>query len=307
MTRPESSHEGAVTPLAEGGVAQRLRDRAGTLSPTEASVATYFLEHGADTVLLSAVELGKRTGTSDATVIRTAKSLGYSGLPELKLELGVELMSSTAPAARLAGRIDAARESEGRGMLELIVEEAHGRLDETLRHFDAESFDRLASACATAPRVHVFGVGVSRVAAEYTTMRLGRLGIPTHFARNMGFALADDLLAVQRGDLFIIINPGREIRDIDAIFERCRAVGATTALMTAWAHAPSFDDCDIVLRAPDTAAGLSGEVLTSILLIDHLVLELAKRDEVAATEYSKNLTALRKSLLKKQTRARSSR
>ena len=36
------------------------------------------------TMKLSAAELAGRTGTSDATVVRTVQALGFTGLPELK-------------------------------------------------------------------------------------------------------------------------------------------------------------------------------------------------------------------------------
>src|SRR5690606_1514691 len=121
-------------------------ERAEDLSPTERKVASFFSAHGADTVLLSAIEIGRRTRTSDATVIRTAKALGYSGLPELKLELGAELMDTTHPSRRLAMRLSAASESSADGLVTTMADEAVDRIRETQRLFDAGELVRALDA-----------------------------------------------------------------------------------------------------------------------------------------------------------------
>src|SRR6266702_8617684 len=67
--------------------ADRLAARAAELAPAERRVAELLLDLGPEATLLSAAALAERLGTSDATVVRTAKSLGYSGLAELRRAL----------------------------------------------------------------------------------------------------------------------------------------------------------------------------------------------------------------------------
>src|SRR5207244_11297047 len=57
------------------------------LSPAEAKVAEFIARHREEAVFLSAAEIGRELAMSDATVIRTAQTLGSAGLPELKAEL----------------------------------------------------------------------------------------------------------------------------------------------------------------------------------------------------------------------------
>jgi DNA-binding MurR/RpiR family transcriptional regulator len=57
------------------------------LSPAERSAAAFFVEHGDRLGFWSAIEIARALGVSDATVVRTAQTLGYSGFNELKRSL----------------------------------------------------------------------------------------------------------------------------------------------------------------------------------------------------------------------------
>src|SRR4051794_8975083 len=74
------------THTAVSSLDERLAARRDALSPTEQRVADFFAQHREEAAFLSATEIAQRLGTSDATVVRTAQSLGYSGLQELKRE-----------------------------------------------------------------------------------------------------------------------------------------------------------------------------------------------------------------------------
>ena len=53
-------------------------------SPAERRVAEYLIEAGSKAAPMSAQEIATVVGTSDATVVRAAKSLGYASLRELR-------------------------------------------------------------------------------------------------------------------------------------------------------------------------------------------------------------------------------
>src|SRR5882672_10647503 len=71
---------------ATDGLEDRVA-RSERLAPAERRVAEQLIEFGPEGALLSAAALAAQLGTSDATVVRTAKALGYSGLAELRRAL----------------------------------------------------------------------------------------------------------------------------------------------------------------------------------------------------------------------------
>jgi len=284
-------------------LARRIEERKDTLSRTERRVAEYVAANAERVVFLSALQLAKLTRTSDATVIRTARALGFTGWPELKHEVGSRLMASTEPARRLAGRITVAREASSDDMLDIVFDEAAERVRQARQALDTPSFDRAVDVIGAAGAVLTFGVGVSRVVAEYCAVRLGRLGMRASTAARMGFALADDLLPLAEGDAVVIYSPGRLLREVEVVLEHAEAVGAGVVLVTDTLH----HDIDggrvqAVLEAPLSAGGLTGETLAAGVVTDALLLALARRGEERATRTSKTLTGLRKRLIGRQPR-----
>src|SRR5712664_2570827 len=72
------------------------------LSPAERAVARFFQANREEVMVASAQALAARIGTSDATVVRTTRALGYAGMEAMRRELAAELRASLAPASRVA-------------------------------------------------------------------------------------------------------------------------------------------------------------------------------------------------------------
>ena len=65
----------------------QIREAQKSYTTTEKIIAEYILEHAHDILNDSAQELGKKTQTSAAAVIRFSKKLGYKGFSDLKISL----------------------------------------------------------------------------------------------------------------------------------------------------------------------------------------------------------------------------
>lgn len=283
---------------APASVADALRDAEAQLSPAELRVARYLVSHPEEVVFRSAVQLAQVTETSDATVIRTAKVLGFSGLPELKHVIGSELMMTTPAARRLASKISVVRGSDDETLMDTIVQEATERLGELRRLFDTDDFHRAVDALAGAQRAVTFGVGLSATSARYLATRLVRIGFAARHADAMGFALADHLVGLLPGESLVIIAPGRPTVEVDTLVDEADARGIPVVLITDGLASHYADRVSAVLRAPLSDSGLTGETLTATLVCDALTLALATRHEHQATRTAKALTRLRAKLIK---------
>ena len=70
----------------------KINSRYASLSPSEQRVATYIQNNIEEIVSLSLGALAARCGTSDTTIIRFCRSLGYSGFQDMKSVLIPELL-----------------------------------------------------------------------------------------------------------------------------------------------------------------------------------------------------------------------
>ncbi len=147
-----------------------------------------------------------------------------------------------------------------------------------------------------AREVAVFGFGSSFVVAEHMTMKLRRMGRRARVIRTSGFHLADDLLGIGQGDVVVVFAPGRLMTDIEVLLDRVRTVGAEAVLITDELEQQLTDSVSVVLRAPNTPTGLTGEPVNTIVLADALIQGVAASDVERTVESSHTLTTLRQQL-----------
>ena len=92
----------------DGDFFQRVQTRYDGLSASSRKIADYVTARFDEVIFSSAAELADALDTSEATVVRFAQSLGYTGFPDLKRELicranlRVHVAISQAPGQRLA-------------------------------------------------------------------------------------------------------------------------------------------------------------------------------------------------------------
>src|SRR5947209_6092567 len=85
---------------------ERVALRSADMSPAERRVARYFQSNREEVLISSAAALGAKAETSDATVVRATRALGFSGLDELRRALADEFRNSLSPAERLSRTLD---------------------------------------------------------------------------------------------------------------------------------------------------------------------------------------------------------
>src|SRR5947207_7242686 len=136
-------------------VADRLAARRDELAPAERRVAEHLVTLGPEVALHSAAALAAQIGTSDATVVRTAKALGYSGLAELRWALAGH-GSNPPPADRLRRTLDQTPRDE---LFTATIADHLASLDSLAQHVTAETFAAAVDVLAAGDRVIWRGVG----------------------------------------------------------------------------------------------------------------------------------------------------
>jgi DNA-binding MurR/RpiR family transcriptional regulator len=182
-------------------------------------------------------------------------------------------------------------------MLDAVIGEASDQLRETERLFEGDEFDRAVDIIDSASTVMTFGVGISKVVAEYLALRMNRVGVRADLAPGMGFALADDLLRLRKGDCVVIFAPGRLAHEVEVIIEHAKFLDLSLILITDTLHNQLKEKVAVHLRAPLSASRLTGEMLSASIISDALLLGLAKKRNAEATRSYKTLTSLRRRLI----------
>lgn len=281
----------------EGGqdasLSARIKGNLAKMSRAERVVAEYLRDHGRDAIFATAEQIGNATQTSDATVVRTAKSLGYNGLLDLRRSLATEVVVETSPIRNFHDHQAGRRQ---KSVVAKVFTEAADRLTATWRLIDEDEFAAAVDLLEQAREVLSFGLGASGLLARYLSMRLTRMGRRARASVATGFQLADDLLGLSQDDVVVLYIPSRLLGEIEVVLDHTRQVGARVLLISSSLGALFGDRVDVTLVASHSPSNFTGEMLSAEVLTDALLLQLASRDEGRVTRASELLTELRSEL-----------
>ena len=293
---PGEARNEAITDLR-----RRIRDHWDSFGAAGRAVCRSLAESSAEHLLfMSALDLGQESRTSNATVIRTLQSLGYSGLPELKRRVAAPFTNSPKPELRARQRTEASG-GDLPNVWERVHAESVDRLELMRASFDLENYAYAVKLLLGANHIITYGFGASFIAAEHLSLKIGRLGRRGRCINSAGFRFADDLLAIERGDIVVVFAPARLVTDVEVLFDRTRAVGAQTILVTDELEEDQLGtEVAAVLRSPNTPTGLTAEPLTSLVVADALAQGMAASNVERTVESSHTLNALREQLGFKQ-------
>jgi DNA-binding MurR/RpiR family transcriptional regulator len=266
------------------------------MSPATQSVCRILAEITPERLLyMSAAELGAETRTSNATVIRTLQSLGYSGLANLKGSVAGQFTSEIAPVERARRRIEWTG-GNPQDVWDKVTTEAAERIELLRRSFSLDQYQAAIQILVSAREVTAFGFGASFVVAEHLALKLRRIGRRARPIHSSGFRLADDLLGIERGDAVVVFAPGRLPADVEVVLDRARTVGAACILISDELVERLNSSVSVALYAPNTPTGLTGEPLTAMVFADALAQGVAASDGSRAVESSHTLTTIRQQL-----------
>ena len=286
-----------VTTDTENSAIERLRnlisERWEGLSKSERAVCRVLATLTAERLLYaSAAELGAQSKTSNASVVRTLQTLGYSGLSELKQQVAAPFSSNVAPEVRLRARLERLGQD-----LEQIQREIGTEAQELIAlagtSNSSEDLGAAVNLIVHSRTVYCYGLGASGLAADHLALRLGRIGVPVRRLAADGFRLADEAMAMGAQDLLVLFAPGRITRDIEALIDQAQLVGANSLLVTDELHERLAARVTCVLSAPHTPTGLTAEGLASIVLGDVLVQAVSAVAPDKALRSSQTLNDLR--------------
>jgi DNA-binding MurR/RpiR family transcriptional regulator len=267
------------------------------MSRAERIVAEYLRDHGRHAIFATAEQIGSATDTSDATVVRTAKSLGFSGLLDLRRTLAAEVVVETNAMRHFHDGEQGDAGEAGGSVVDRVFAEAAERLAVTRRLVEAAEFGTAVDLLDGAREVLAFGLGGSGLLARYLAMRLTRMGRRARASWATGFQLADDLLGLDVDDLVVLYTPARILGEIEVVLDRAHSVGARVLLISSSLGALFAERVDVTLAAPQSTTNFTGEMLSAEVLTDALLLQLASHDETRTTRAAEELTKLRSELV----------
>ncbi len=261
-------------------------------------MADYLLHTGSRAAPMSAQEIAAAVGTSDATVVRTARSLGYASLRELRRALAGPDDDDPDLSARLHATIGDSPSAHD--VLATAVDRQLQSLQELLRRVPATEFDHATRVLADAPHVWWCWTGPSAYLADYAAFLCRRLGRPSGSLTHSGTDHADELLALRADDAVVVLAYGRVHPYVRVLLRRAADIGAQVVLVTDTLGQRLPAPVAVQLQAGRGAQGLFATHGPTIVLVEALVLAMAAADPARSEATVSTLNDLRHALAGKR-------
>jgi DNA-binding MurR/RpiR family transcriptional regulator len=270
---------------------QQVSDKYATLTKSEKQIANYVRKNQEETAFLSAGELADRLGLSEATIVRFARTLGYSNYPEMRAVLQQAFRRRVTHSVRLRGRLDDLR--EGGDIFERVTVAEIDYLTLALQTVDREALQKAVSAISEHERIFVFGPGPSVSLVDLLDLRLTRFGKQVIPLTGMGREVLEPLLSMSDHDLlfaiaFFDVNPTLEI-----VLDYAKEVNCPVILLTDTLGSVIGDKADILLAAKRGPVSAFHSLVVPMTIINTILLEVANRDLESVTVKLDKLDQLR--------------
>jgi DNA-binding MurR/RpiR family transcriptional regulator len=269
----------------------RDRLRVSALSPTAARVARFIDQHRATANASSAAKLAARTGTSDATVVRTVQALGFEGLPELKEALVAGLEQRSTPADHMKKTLAEVGEDSSRSIDNVF--DTHRRAPDELG--SAEVKARITTAISRlhwAERIVVFGIGSSAAGAlrdDLAQPQWPQGACPRHDGEIAGGSAARSERTRCPARPFLRAALSRGDRD----FSEAHALQLPVILVTDTLDRRLAQRADVVVPARRCKAGRVALHGATFVVLEAIVLGLAASDRERSLRTLQRLNSLR--------------
>jgi DNA-binding MurR/RpiR family transcriptional regulator len=192
---------------------ERLKKKRASLSPSLLLVADYIDAHRHAVLGKSALEIGRETGTSDATVIRAIQMLGFEGLIDLKDTLEAHLGETDSPSEKMAATTSELLD-DSNSAIDFVAEDLAHAMAALSSPENRQAMAQAVSVLSSARRIGVFGIGASGIIGTYASRLFLRSGYPSYALERTGIMLAEQLLQMEEGDVLLVLAQGRPHREV---------------------------------------------------------------------------------------------
>lgn len=261
-----------------------------SLPPAARRIAELIVAEPAAVLQNTISELAKRCGTSEPSVVRFCRTLGFSGYVQLRLALATEIGREIAaePGGKRFGEDISPTDSLGDAVEKLRFTEVMA-IEETLSALRLEALAASAELIEGAARVLLYGVGAGAVVAEDFAYKLSRIGrTALRFADLHGALMAAAL--ARPDDVVVLFSHSGQTQEILQFLRAAHHRGVKVIAVSNVQNSPLAKEADHCLftavRETEFRAGAMASRIAQLAIVDCLFVAVAQRS------YQPTVTAL---------------
>lgn len=258
-------------------VYQQIAGKMSGMSKSHVRIATYILENQTTAPFLTVGKLAKMAGVGDATVVRFATTLGYSGYAEMQqfMQSSVQKQLTTTERLKMSEEV---YDKKSSGVYEVFQDDI-SNIQATMEKMDEQAFHQAVDSLVRARKVYIIA---NRSATS--------LGVFLHYYLNIILknsellqsveASAEKLSDLEEEDVVIGISFSRYTKSTIQMFSYAREKKAATIAITDNLLSPLVPHADIPLAASSQMPSLIDSFVAPLSLINALITFVGKEKQV---------------------------
>ena len=264
----------------------KIREMKESLTPVEKLVAEYILENLEDIPHLSIKNLAQLTKTSDASVLRFCKTMGYTGYRSFIVSISASLGSMDEDEK------DQYTDIQPGDDLSIIISNISRNniksIEDTYSVIDKNEIARAVQVLRQSKRIAFFGIGASSLIGIDAEQKFSRINKMCHTYADGHSQLAAAVLLEKNDVAIFISNSGSTVEILDSL-EIAKKNGAVTIAITKYHKSELSDKADIALSisTPEVTirSGAMGSRIAMLTIIDILFAGVASAEYKNVKKY----------------------
>ena len=272
-----------------------LRSSYRTLTKSERRIADYINAHIKEVLAETVADLAQHTQSSEITVSRFCKKLGFSGLQGLKIALAGEVYSADETIYQDVRRGDSYEVIAGK-MFHNISE----GLQDTIKLLDFSDVDAAVQMLLHANRIAIYGFGNSATVCRDMETRFLRFGRPVQAYSDAHLQVTSAVLLTSQDVVVAISHTGGSIELLRSV-DVAKSSGAKVIGITSYVNSELAKRADITLHGMGRETKYQSESVASRLIhmaiVDLLYMGIAMR---SSESYRENIRKMREVIAEKR-------
>lgn len=237
-----------------------LRSHYQQLTKSERRIADYIVENEKDIMEQTISDIAAKTNSSEITVSRFCKKLGFSGLQSLKIALAGELFTPDPSIYQDIHQSDSYENIAGK-----LFKNIHDGLQDSLKLLDFSAVEKAVQLLCQARSIAVYGFGNSATVCQDIETRFIRFGFLVHAYADSHMQVTSASLLTEKDVVIAVSHTGATVELLQSV-EIAKANKVPVIAITSYVRSPLAKKADVVLHGMGREVTYRSEAVASRLI-----------------------------------------
>lgn len=264
------------------GIIIKLNAMKNQLTSIEKKIAEYILEDPERIKNLTTYEIAQNCDTSQASIVRFSKKLGFSGFPDFKLSLSQDIGNRKAESHVNIMHEELKSTDSFEIIGKKVATENTRAVNNTYEITDFNELEKAVQAINSARKIMLAGVGFSGIVARDLYFKLMELGKVASFENDSHMQLSY-LSTMNENDILFVISHSGKTLELFNLAKIAKNKGIKIITLTSVANNPIRELGDIRLSTVEMKSDFRATALSprisQLTVIDMIYIKLMLENE----------------------------